>query len=126
MSTWREKAKKLLDSLSGELTKLTKAPFGSFGSESSGHISIFKPQIAAANDPPVTGYGTGCDTYRRPLAPLVQCGECVNFIRNRDNFEAGIGTCKLGEPDLGGWPYFPGARRCCLAFEATNIPEVST
>lgn len=67
-------------------------------------------------------YGTGRDTYGRPLAPLVQCGDCQHYIRNAMNPEAGIGRCQLGEPDLGGWPYHPGARRCC---ESYNQIEVS-
>ena len=70
-----------------------------------------------------TGYregGTGLDTYGRslPLARAsVTCGSCQHFQPNRDNPEAGIGACKLGEPDMGGWPYFPGCVRCCPAFE---------
>lgn len=60
--------------------------------------------------------GTGCDTYGHPLALLVQCGDCQHYIRNAMNADAGIGTCQLGEPDLGGWPYFPGARRCCVKY----------
>lgn len=61
---------------------------------------------------------TGRDSYGRPLAPLVTCGECIHFTRNRDNPVIGIGTCALGEPDVGGWPYFPGARRCCESYSA--------
>lgn len=70
-----------------------------------------------ANDPPATTYGTGTDTRGRPLAPLVTCGECIHFTRNPMNPDVGIGACSLGEPDVGGWPYFPGAARCCPAFE---------
>lgn len=60
--------------------------------------------------------GTGRDTYGRPLLRLVQCGDCQNFQPNRDNPTVGCGTCALAEPDLGGWPYFPGARRCCVKY----------
>lgn len=70
-----------------------------------------------ANDPPATTYGTGCDSRGRPLQPLVTCGACTNFRPNSDNPEVGCGTCALGEPDLGGWPYFPGARRCCASYQ---------
>jgi hypothetical protein len=65
-------------------------------------------------------HGTGLDAYGRSLPParaFVTCGSCANFQPNRDNPEAGIGACKLGEPDQGGWPYFPGARRCCPRME---------
>lgn len=77
--------------------------------------------------------GTGCDSRGRPLMPLVRCGDCQNFQPNRDNPAVGCGTCALGEPDLGGWPHFPGARRCCVkhsrvemrATHATNTTEVT-
>lgn len=79
-----------------------------------------------ACDPPATTHGTGTDTRGNPLAPLVRCGGCANFQPNRDNPEAGIGTCQLGEPDAGGWPYFPGCVRCCDSFEAINNPTEVT
>jgi hypothetical protein len=52
VSTWREKAKKLRNVQSDELTKLPKAPFVSFGSESPDDIPDFFGPSAAANDPP--------------------------------------------------------------------------
>lgn len=52
MSTWREKAKKLRNVQSDELTKLPKAPFVSFGSESPDDIPDFFGPSAAANEPP--------------------------------------------------------------------------
>jgi len=61
-------------------------------------------------------YGTGCDSRGRPLAPLVTCGDCQHYIRNAMNPEAGCGACQLVEPDLGGWPFVPGARRVCEAY----------
>lgn len=76
----------------------------------------------AANDsnrPP--GYregGTGLDSYGRPLPPLVRCGDCAHFEPNKANPLAGCGSCQLGEPDEGQrWAHFPGAVRCCPAFE---------
>ena len=67
--------------------------------------------------------GTGLDSFGRPLAPLVRCGGCTNFQPNHNHPVAGIGACALGEPDLGGWPYFPGARRCCDAHAAIEAQQ---
>lgn len=54
-----------------------------------------------------------CDTDGEPLKPLVTCGDCIHFTPNQMNPMAGVGVCVLGEPDMGGWPYYPGACRCC-------------
>lgn len=66
-------------------------------------------------------HGTQRDTRGRALAPLVQCGECGHFTSNPHNPTAGCGTCQLGEPDQGGLPYYPGARRVCRLFDADRV-----
>lgn len=66
-------------------------------------------------------HGTQRDTRGRPLAPLVQCGECSHFTSNPHSPTAGCGTCQLGEPDQGGLPYYPGARRVCRRFGADRV-----
>lgn len=68
----------------------------------------------------VTSTGTGTDTHGAKLVQLVRCGDCSKFMRNQDNPQAGIGTCKDGEPDRGRWPYYPLAVRVCEAFEDAN------
>jgi hypothetical protein len=92
-------------------------PSNSAGSEGDDHYLLRVAQVRECNTQQST-YGTGRDTYGKPLQPLVTCGECSHFTRNRDNPTVGCGACKLGEPDLGGWPYFPGARRCCESYNA--------
>lgn len=121
MTTWRERAKKLPDMQSDEVPKLPKAPFVTFGSESPDDIPDFFEVSVPANEAPSVGYGTGLDSFGYPLRPLVQCGDCQHYIRNAMTPEAGIGACQLGEPDSGGWPYHPGARRCCEQYTAIEV-----
>jgi hypothetical protein len=81
-----------------------------------------RPTLAANDSDQPPGYlkeGTGFDSDGRPLAPLVRCGGCAHFEPNKVNPLAGCGICQLGEPDEGQrWAHFPGAVRCCPAFEA--------
>lgn len=74
-------------------------------------------RLALAQD---VGYSqAGISTSRQTLPPLVCCGSCRHFTSNRDDPEAGCGSCALGEPDAGQrWAHHPGAVRCCASFGA--------
>ncbi len=116
MSTWRERARKLVNASGDSLPKLTKAPFVSSVSSQDEHIREILEPATTAN--PVIEVQR--DTYGGKLVALVRCGDCSKFIRNHNNPQAGIGTCKDGEPDRGRWPYFPLAMRVCDAFEGAS------
>lgn len=73
------------------------------------------PFVAQFSD----GIGTKRDNRGRALVPLVRCGDCTKFTRDPNNPQAGIGTCKDGEPDHSGRAYFPLVERVCGTFSCT-------
>lgn len=111
MTTWREKAKKYRNVQSEELTKLPKAPFVSFGSESPGDIPEFFEVGEPANEPAAM-------TAR---SAQVTCETCRHFRPDQINPPAGVGICAAGVGHLSiGRALHPMAPRYCAGHEVAG------
>lgn len=131
-----ERLKKLEGAPDGEVSKVPKAPFGTYGTPEPGASRNFQASgtsggchLKALSRPPNPGgensrrprVGTGISDKR--VVPLVRCRDCQHFEPDHVNPAQGIGRCRIGAAgDPADRDYrqpYPANPRRCDQFEIT-------